>query len=155
MGRGVVVQLNISSGGLPKKPVPAATLDRLGIQGDKHLYRLHGGPRKALLLMAAEFIDTLAAEGFLVCYGALGENVTTRGLPHHTWQPAQRYRLGSALIELTELRAPCRKLDPFGAGIQKRIRGVAGFYAAVLQGGRIQPGDTIQLVDPVVTYALA
>ncbi len=128
----------------------------LGISGDKHLYRLHGGRQKALLLMAAEVIDALATEGFSVFYGAMGENLTIQGLCHAHWRPGQIYRVGSTLIELTEPREPCSKLRPYGPGIEKRIRrapGESGFYAAVLAAGVIRPGDTIQVVDPVVAYA--
>jgi MOSC domain-containing protein YiiM len=155
MSTGVVVQVNISSGGVPKLPIDSAVVNNLGIVGDRHLYRQHGGPRKALLLMAAELIDTLRAEGFSVFYGAMGENVTVKGLPHSEWRVGQRYCIGNVLVELTEMRAPCRKLNPYGAGIQKRIQGESGFYAAVLKNGLIRAGDTIQLVDPVVTYALS
>jgi MOSC domain-containing protein YiiM len=156
MPAGHIVQVNISRGGVPKLPVETARVSTLGIEGDKHLYRFHGGPQKALMLMAAELIDTLTAEGFSVYYGAMGENLTVKGLPYSGWRPGQRYRAGTALIEFTEPRAPCSKLRPYGKGIEKRILrapGESGFYAAVLEGGIIQPGDTIQLVDPVVSYA--
>jgi hypothetical protein len=43
-----------------------------------HRFRLHGGPGKALLLLASEVIDALCAEGWPLFYGALGENLTTR-----------------------------------------------------------------------------
>jgi MOSC domain-containing protein YiiM len=155
---GQVLQVNISAGGVPKLPVEQARVSRLGIDGDKHLYRFHGGPQKALMLMAAEFIDILAAEGYSVYYGAMGENLTVRGLPYHHWCPGQRYRAGTALIEFTEPRVPCAKLRPYGKGIEKRIRrapGESGFYASVLEDGVIRPGDTIELVDPVVAYASA
>jgi MOSC domain-containing protein YiiM len=151
-----VAQVNISPGGVPKRPIEIGNVSRLGIGGDKHLYRFHGGPRKALLLMAGEFIDTLAAEGFSVYYGALGENVTTKGIDHLAWRAGQRYRVGTALIELTEMRAPCSKLNPYGADIQKRIlraSGESGFYAAVLEDGVIRAGDIIRMVDPVVIHA--
>jgi MOSC domain-containing protein YiiM len=156
MRAGSVVQLNISKGGVPKLPIQTAPVSRLGIEGDKHVYRLHGGPLKALMLMAAEVIDELASEGFSVYYGALGENLTVRGLPYQGWRPRQQYRVGTVLIELTVPRQPCSKLRPYGPGIEKRIlrsSGESGFYAAVLEEGVIQPGDTIQLVDPVVAYA--
>lgn len=153
---GVVLQVNISAGGVPKRPIERASVSRLGIEGDKHLYRLHGGPRKALLLMASELIDALAAEGFSVYYGALGENLCTKGLDHLKWRAGQRYWVGSALIELTEARAPCSKLNAYGKGIQKRILragGESGYYAAVLEEGMVQAGDIIRMVDSVVIHA--
>ena len=153
---GQILQVNISPGGVPKLPIQAARVSRLGIEGDKHLYHLHGGAQKALMIMSAELIQTLTGEGFAVYYGAMGENLTVLGLPHNEWRPGQRYRAGTALIELTEPRQPCSKLRPYGRGIEKRILGApgeSGFYAAVLEDGIICPGDTIQLVDPVVDYA--
>jgi len=154
--RGQILQINISPGGVPKHPIPIAHVSRLGIEGDKHLYRQHGGPKKALMLMSAEFINLLASEGFSVYYGAMGENLTVQGLPYSDWHPGQIYRAGTALIEFTEPRAPCGKLQPYGRGIEKRLLrapGESGFYASVLEDGIIQPGDTIELVDHVVAYA--
>ena len=148
--QGEVRQVNISAGGVPKRPTGMGVVSRLGLEGDKHLYRFHGGPQKALLLMAAEFYDVLAQEGFPVFYGALGENLTTVGLDPAQWMPGQLYRAGTALIELTQMRAPCTKLNPYGKGIAKRIHGESGFYAAVLETGVVKPGDIIQLVDRVV-----
>jgi MOSC domain-containing protein YiiM len=148
--------VNISNGGVPKLPVQTAVVGCLGIQGDRHRYPLHGGPQKALLVMAAELIDSLTAEGFPVYYGALGENLTVRGLTYTEWRAGQQFRAGSVLLSFTEPREPCSKIRPYGAGIEKRIRrgpGESGFYAAVLEGGNIRPGDTIQMVDPVVAYA--
>jgi MOSC domain-containing protein YiiM len=144
---GVVVQVSVSEGGVPKRATESGRVGRLGIAGDKHLYSLHGGPRKALLLMAAEVIETLRDEGFPVYFGALGENLTVSGLPYAEWRSGQKYRVGTALIELTETRATCRKLNPYGSGIQKRIShpGESGFYAAVLEEGVIRAGDRIQL----------
>ncbi len=131
-------------------------ISTLGIEGDQHLYRLHGGPRKALLLMSSEFIDALAAEGFSVCYGALGENITTRGLNHLDWRSGQYFQLGTALIQLTDAREPCKKLNPYGRGIQRRILqapGESGFYASVLGSGIVNQGDIIRMADPVVLHA--
>jgi MOSC domain-containing protein YiiM len=164
MNPGRVIQINASAGGVPKTPLLSAEVNRLGIVGDGHRYRLHGGPEKAILLLAAEVIDQLRAEGFPVFYGALGENFTTRGLDHRRWLPGQTLRAAELILKLTTPREPCKTLDPFGRGIQKRIYnrqvkalnpaaerwGESGFYAAVLRGGSIAPDAIIEFVDPVV-----
>lgn len=92
----------------------------LGIEGDACAHpNIHGGPRQALLLVASEVVDKLAAEGYPVFYGALGENLTTAGFDHRTWRAGQRYRLGSeVIIELTKPRGPCRSLDVYGAQLK-------------------------------------
>ena len=51
-----------------------------GIEGDAWRYPFHGGPRKAVLLITAEGIAEVTAMGFPLYPGALGENVTSRGI---------------------------------------------------------------------------
>jgi len=147
-----ILQINISSGGVPKLPIESAEITRLGITGDAHRFSLHGGSSKALLLMASEFIDTLKHEGFPVFYGALGENITTLGLDHHLWQPGQQFRSGPIVIELTTPREPCKTLNPYGKGIQKRLQaapGESGFYARVLTGGNLLANAIIEAVERI------
>lgn len=163
--RGSIIQINVSPGGLPKMPIDRAIVDEFGIQGDGHRnQKHHGGPRRALLLVAAEVIDTLKTEGWPLFYGALGENLTTRGLDHSVWRPGQRYRAGGIILELTSPRGPCANLNQFGAGIQARIYdkgvraldpdsrywGLSGFYACILKNGELRTEDIIELIDPVV-----
>ncbi len=150
--RGRIVQINISAGGVPKTPVVQAEVGRLGIAGDGHRFRLHGGPKKALLLLASEVIDNLRAEGWPLYYGALGENLTTAGLDHATWKGGQRFRCGDVLLELTTPREPCKTLNPYGPGIQKRLRakpGESGFYAAVLSHGILITDAIIEGVERI------
>ncbi len=72
---------------------------------------IHGGPKQAVLMASAEVIDDLAARGFPVYYGAIGENLTVSGLDPHMWRAGQRYRVGmDAVIELTKRRTPCLNL---------------------------------------------
>jgi MOSC domain-containing protein YiiM len=161
---GRVLQISISNGGVPKNAISSATVGQMGIEGDKHAHpQFHGGPRQALLLIASEVIHDLEAEGWPVFYGALGENITTVGLDHKAWRPGARYRIGEVEIELTKPRQPCATLHPYGRGIGKRIYddlvgagdprsphwGEAGFYAAVLKGGRLQNDDIIELMQPI------
>src|SRR2546430_17204804 len=78
---GRIVQINTSRGGIPKRPVPEAILTPLGLEGDSCAHpQIHGGPQQAVLLITAETIEDLVARGDSVYPGALGENLTTRGL---------------------------------------------------------------------------
>lgn len=150
---------------MPKKPIAEAQVQTLGILGDDHFDKKHhGGPKQALLLIAAEVVDELCAEGWPLFYGALGENLTTRGLQHASWRSGQRYQAGSVVLELTKPRQPCDNLTPYGRGIQQRIYdwqvkaldpasprwGLSGFYASVVQPGIIQQDDVITLVNEVI-----
>lgn len=166
---GSIVQVNISRGGVPKRAIAEGDVNALGLAGDAFAHpQIHGGPMQALLLIASETVDALAAQGYPVFYGALGENITTAGLDPKLWRAGQQYRLGPALIELTKTRAPCATLDVYGRGrdgvkIQQAIHdaavkrgdwsspfwGMSGFYARVLREGRIYPGDPMVLLSEV------
>jgi MOSC domain-containing protein YiiM len=151
--RGFILQINVSKGGVPKTPITEAQVGELGILGDGHRIRFHGGRDKALLLMAAEVIDALKSEGWPVFYGALGENLTTSRLEHNRWRPGQQFRCGGdVVIELTEPREPCATLNCYGKGIQRRLSrspGEAGFYAAVANPGKLLPRDIIEIVERI------
>ncbi len=59
-----VRQVNVSSGGVPKLPVPVARVGRLGLEGDDHADRTeHGGPFRAVCLYSIEAIERVRAEG--------------------------------------------------------------------------------------------
>src|SRR5262249_43328301 len=121
---GSILQINVSHGGLPKRSITQGQITPLGIAGDLHAHpQIHGGPSQALLLITAEGIDELTALGFPLYYGALGENLTTRGLDRRALRAGQRYRAGQAVIKLTGIRIPCATLDVYGPGIQKAMYG--------------------------------
>jgi MOSC domain-containing protein YiiM len=157
---GTVVQVSISPGGVPNRAIAEGNVTISGIAGDAWRYPFHGGPRCAILLITSEGVDSLVAQGFPVYYGALGENVTTRGLDRRLLRPRQRFRAGQVVIELTQLRLPCDTLSPYGTRIQAAIYdaraqagdasspvwGLSGFYASVLEPGTLRAGDAIDLL---------
>lgn len=155
-------QINISKGGIPKLPILDAVVTPLGIQGDVQAHpQFHGGPRQALLVISSEGIEELVQAGYPLYPGALGENITTRGLDRRTLRLGQRYRIGQVVIELTKMREPCNALTPYGPGIQKAVFdaqvkakdpsspkwGLAGVYARVVTPGTIYVGDPVALLD--------
>jgi MOSC domain-containing protein YiiM len=157
-----IVQINVSRGGVPKRPIAEALVTTLGLAGDEHAHpQIHGGPRQALLLITAEGIDELIEQGFPLFAGALGENLTTRGLDRRSLRVGQRYRTPNVIFELTKPRAPCEQLDVYGTGIQKAVYdaqvkagdpgsprwGLSGFYASVISPGPMRPGDPIVLLE--------
>jgi MOSC domain-containing protein YiiM len=155
---GTIIQINVSQGGLPKRPIAQGRLGPAGIEGDAQAHpQIHGGPRKAVLLIAAEVVDDLAARGYPVFYGALGENLTVRGLDISGLRVGDRLRAGGATLEITQLRVPCGQLDVYGESLKAdlydaRVKagdsgsprwGRSGFYASVVEGGAVAPGDII------------
>jgi MOSC domain-containing protein YiiM len=159
---GSVIQINISKGGVPKLPLTEAVVTRLGVEGDGHAHpEIHGGPKQALLWICEEAIEELKTLGYLLYAGALGENLTTRGVDRRGLRIGQRWRAGEVVIELTKVREPCRQIQVYGPEIGKAVYdrsvqsgdwmsprwGLSGFYAAVIQPGPIHPGDALALLD--------
>lgn len=157
---GHIIQISASRGGIPKRAVPEAFVSPLGLEGDVCANpSIHGGPRQALLLITAEGIEELIARGYPLFYGALGENLTTRGLDRRQFRIGQRFRVGTARIEITKVRRPCSTLDVYGPEIKYDIYddqvsagkpagahwGLSGFYASVLETGCVRVNDRVAL----------
>jgi|SRR5579862_595345 len=134
----------------------------LGLAGDACGHpQIHGGPDQAILLIAAETVDELRARGYPVFYGALGENLTTRGLDPRQLRIGHQLRAGGAVLEITKVRGPCSQLDIYGPAIKQEIYdpqvkagdpaspswGMRGFYARVIHPGPVSPGDAITLLS--------
>lgn len=158
---GVIVQVSVSSGGIPKRAIAGGMITPLGLAGDAYAHpAIHGGPRQAVLLIAAETIDELKGRGYPVFYGALGENLTTRGLDRSELRIGQQLRAGGAVLEITKVRGPCTALDVYGEAIKREIYdarvnagdfdsplwGMSGFYARVVQPGPVHPEDAVLIL---------
>ena len=156
-----IIQVSVSRGGIPKRAVPEAIITTLGLEGDCCAHpQFHGGPDQRVLIIAAEAIDHLASLGFPVFYGALGENLTVRGVPLESLRAGQTWRAGDAILELTKIRVPCSTLDVYGATLRNEIFDTrvkqgdvtsplwarSGFYALVRRPGRVSPGAPFELL---------
>ena len=153
-------------------------LPGLGVAGDAHcgatvqhrsrLARTPGAPNlRQVHLIHAELFDELAAAGFDVRPGQLGENITTRSIDLLGLARGTRLQIGgTALIEVTGLRNPCRQIDQrIGPGAMNAVLATAGdgrlvrkagVMAIVLQGGTVRAGDAIaraSVPEPFVPLA--
>lgn len=149
---GTVAQLNVSGGGVPKRAVAEAVVDRRGLSGDRQESRRHHGRQfQALCLWSTEVIDRLAGEGHPIGPGSAGENVTVSGLDWTTLRPGTRIRIGTVMAEVSYPATPCVKQRRwFSDGDFSRLDHdlhpeSARWYAWVRQAGHIRPGDTVIL----------
>ena len=153
---GRVIQVSISPGGVPKRAVPSAFVGRLGLTGDGHDDVVdHGGPMRAVCLLAVEAIRRVAAEGHPLAPGTAGENVTTEGLELGGLPIGTRLAIGrNVILELTSPTYPCKTIaHNFADGRFSRLSAKAHpldtrVYASVEREGRIQPGDEVRLLSP-------
>jgi len=151
---GRIVQLSVSAGGVPKKPVPLARVTAEGLDGDGHRDTdNHGGPERAVCLFALEQIQALQAEGHPVVPGALGENVTIEGIEWTRVVPGSRLQLGDAVtLEVTRYTSPCVNIRPafvhgeYSRVSEKRHPGWSRVYARVLVPGTVRTGDAVRVL---------
>ncbi|CEJ11639.1 6-N-hydroxylaminopurine resistance protein [bacterium YEK0313] len=142
--------------GIDKHAAGRLWLGRAGFAGDAQGdVRHHGGPEKAVHHYAADHYGfwraALGARDVLARPGAFGENVSTTGLDERTIAIGDTYRAGGALIQVSQGRQPCWKLNlRFGApDMARRVQesGRTGWYYRVLEEGFVEPGDALTLID--------
>lgn len=143
--------------GIDKQPVTGPRrLTRTGIVGDAQGDpRHHGGPDKAVhhypFQHYAAWIADLGPLPRLGQAGGFGENLSIAGLDEMTVAVGDVFRLGTALIEVSQGRQPCWKLNiRFGiADMARRVQqtGRTGWYYRVLEEGEIAAGDALTLVE--------
>src|SRR3954465_6152027 len=134
--------------GIFKAPVPGrVALRTLNIAGDRQAdLTVHGGPHKAVYCYPEEhyaFWSDQLPDTELV-FGNFGENLTTRGLTEDVVQIGDQFRVGSAILQVTQPRMPCYKLGiRFGrADMVKRFWDSErpGIYFSVVDEGDLGAG---------------
>jgi MOSC domain-containing protein YiiM len=150
---GRVVSVNVSSGGVPKRAISEAFVTELGLENDFHDSPSHGGPLRAVSLLAIEAIRRVAAEGNPIAPGTTGENVTTEGIELAALSPGAQLAIGDeVIVEMTQHVTPCKTiagsfLDGHFERLSAKLHPLdARIYASVVREGTIRPGDPIQLL---------
>ena len=125
---------------------------RLNVDGDGQGDRAgHGGEHRAVFVYQIEayryWQDQLSRTDFK--YGQFGENFTVKGLSDDAVCVGDRYRIGSALFEVTQPRVTCYRVgirmnEPQMAGLLV-AHDKPGFYFRVLNEGEVEAGDDIVL----------
>lgn len=140
-----LISINISE----KKGVIKTPVERVevridhGIVGDAHAGNWH----RQISVLADESIDKLRNRGMDLESGNFAENFTTQGLELYTLPIGQRFMIGEAQFELTQIGKECHH----GCQI-KQITGDCvmpreGIFIKVLKGGEVKVGDSIALMD--------
>jgi MOSC domain-containing protein YiiM/SAM-dependent methyltransferase len=152
---GMVLSVNTSPGGVPKRPVGRAHIGLRGVEGDRHRQPepIHGTVAQAVCLLAFEAIERIRADGHQSFPGAYGENLTLAGVDWGGLRHGDRLRVGDSgpLLELTDYATPCATQEQwFRDGRTGRISHRkhpedARWYARVVEAGDVGPGDEVRL----------
>lgn len=155
---GMPKELHYSNGrsmitGIEKQKVQEVYLSARGFEGDdvadkKH----HGGPDRAVCLYPAEhYIQWERELGKPLPTAAFGENLTVTNMLEADICIGDIYKIGDAVIQITQGRVPCSTIDKYTEAniLLKRLieTGYTGFLARVLEEGTICADSKIELVE--------
>lgn len=140
--------------GIFKFPVDSISLGAEDVDNDHVIDRkYHGGVDKACYLYSADHYNYWK-ERYPVTvndYGAMGENITIEGLDEHALNVGDTFELGEAIVQISEHREPCYKLNvrlDAHTGIKDFIAlGHCGTYCRVLKPGIVRAGDELKLLE--------
>jgi MOSC domain-containing protein YiiM len=151
---------------IDKRPLPGPwRIGATGLAGDAQAdLKHHGGPEKALHQHACEHYaawrEEIGDAPALRAPGAFGENFATRGWTEETVCIGDVVRFGGALLQVSQGRQPCWKLNRrFGVSdmaLRVQESGRTGWYYRVLEEGAGRDGDLLELVErPCPLWPLA
>lgn len=138
---------------IDKRPVDGrVSIGALGLAGDSQYDAVdHGGIDQAVYAYADEdrlwWATELPRE---LERGAFGENLTTQGVDVTNAVVGERWRIGSATLQVTTPRIPCQTFAGFWqvTDLVKRFtaHGAPGAYLRVVETGDVAAGDAIEIV---------
>jgi MOSC domain-containing protein YiiM len=140
--------------GIRKLPAGGRVAVRaLGLDGDVQVSKkYHGGEGQAVYSYAQEDADWWAAElDRDLPPGRFGENLRIAGIDHTEALLGERWRIGTALFEVTAPRIPCANFAAYWNDVPRLVkrfaaRGTTGAYLRVLETGDVGAGDAVEVV---------
>ncbi len=143
---GRVVSINLAAKkGDPKQAVRRAVFIRgEGMEGDAHR-----GTKRQISMLDVESISLIENElGEPLPPGAFGENITYWGPPLYRYPVGTRVRTGDVLLEISAIGKECHS----GCSIERRVGRCVmphrGVFLHVLEGGVVESGDRIFVLEP-------
>lgn len=146
MGKtGKVIAVCISEKkGTQKTEVPSVTLvPDWGIENDAHAGKWH----RQVSLLALEKIEAFREKGADVDFGAFGENIIAEGFDFRTLPVGTRFRIGDALLELSQIGKECHTHCAIYHQVGDCIMPREGVFTIVLEGGTVKAGDKIEMIE--------
>ena len=118
-----------------------------GVEGDLNGT---GNPNRQLNVMSFETLQTLSTEGFKTSPGAMGEQITLRGLDIDALEEGTRIQLGDhAVIEVIKPRTGCDRFEAIQGHLRGDAAGRLGVMARVVVDGVVRVSDPVRVLETV------
>lgn len=142
-----IIAVNISEKkGTPKKSIQEGILiENFGLEGDAHAGKWH----RQISLLGIESIEKakgMRTDG--LCHGVFAENLTTEGIELYTLPIGTKLKVGSeAILEVTQIGKECHEGCAVSKLVGQCVMPKEGIFARVIKGGKVHPGDEINIVE--------
>ena len=142
--------------GIYKNHVPTVEIQREGMVGDHQAdRRFHGGPDKAVHQFSQRSYQIIKEDfpelANQLVPGTMGENLSAPDMDDENVMIGDIYRVGAALLQVSEPRRPCWKINAKFAeeSLSKFVESnaITGWYYRVLESGRASVGEEIVLQE--------
>ena len=131
--------------GTKKTPVAEVVIKKdFGVVGDAHA---DCATHRQVSLLAIESIDKMRNKGFDLNPGDFAENITTRGIVLASLPIGTLFNIGEEVVlEMTQIGKECHAACAIRQQVGDCIMPREGVFAKVIRGGRVRPGDTINVI---------
>ncbi len=130
--------------GVQKRPVPEANLiTDFGIEGDAHAGKWH----RQVSLLSYDKIEAFRNKGAKVEDGDFGENLVVSGIDFASLPVGTLFACNDVVLELTQIGKECHHGCQIYQTMGDCIMPREGVFAKVIQGGKLLPGDELNVVQ--------
>ena len=136
MGKIIHLQLKPAEGEPMRRVDQVEAIANFGLRDDANA----GRSKRQVLIIERELLDE-----FQRPIGDVRENITVEGLQLAGTPAGVRMRVGQALLEVTLDCAPCEFIEAKRPGLRKAMEGKRGTLFKVIEGGKINVGDAIEV----------
>jgi len=122
-----------------------------GVAGDAHAdFQTH----RQVSLLAMESIDKMRGKGLELAPGDFAENITVQGIDLCALPVGTRLKAGKEVVlEMTQIGKECHAACAIRKQVGDCIMPREGIFARVVRGGRVHPGDSLDVIGDKVENA--
>ncbi|MEF9946528.1 MAG: MOSC domain-containing protein [Lachnospiraceae bacterium] len=143
MGRVIAVCTSPEKGTQKKNVQRALFIKDYGIEGDAHAGKWH----RQVSLLSHDKIEAFRARGAEVADGAFGENLVVEGIDFKILPIGTLFQCNDVILELTQIGKECHQGCEIFQKMGDCIMPREGVFTKVIQGGRIEVGDILSIVN--------
>ncbi len=142
---GKIIDICISDKkGVQKRSIPEGTfIEDFGLENDAHAGKWH----RQVSLLSYEKVVAFNEKGAGVISGDFGENLVVEGYDLKNIPVGSRFKCNDVILEITQIGKECHHGCAIYQKMGECIMPIEGVFARVIHGGKIKPGDNIEIIE--------